>query len=69
LKAVTVNAAQIWGHPELGAVEKGRVADLMVTTGDPLEISTQVKYLFIKGKEVPLVNRQTRLYEKYMSRQ
>jgi hypothetical protein len=50
-------------------VEKGKVADLMVTTGDPLEISTQVKYLFIKGKEIPLVNKQTRLYEKYMSRQ
>jgi hypothetical protein len=28
-----------------------------------------VKYLFIKGKEIPLVNKQTRLYEKYMSRQ
>ena len=69
LKAVTVNAAQIWGHSEIGVVEKGKVADLMVTTGDPLEISTQIKYLFIKGKEVPLVNKQTRLYEKYMSRQ
>ena len=70
LKAVTINAAQIWGHAdELGSVEKGKVADLMVTTGDPLEISTQVKYVFIKGKEVPLVNKQTRLYDKYMSRQ
>jgi imidazolonepropionase-like amidohydrolase len=70
LKAVTINAAQIWGHGnDIGSVEKGKVADLMVTTGDPLEISTQVKYVFIKGKEVPLVNKQTRLYEKYMSRQ
>ena len=31
--------------------------------------STQMKYLFIKGKEVPLQNKQTRLYEKYMTRQ
>lgn len=70
LKAVTINAAQIWGHGnDIGSVEKGKVADLMLTTGDPLEISTQVKYLFIKGKEIPLVNKQTRLYEKYMSRQ
>jgi imidazolonepropionase-like amidohydrolase len=70
LKAVTINAAQIWGHAaEIGSVEKGKVADLMVTTGDPLSNSTQVKYLFIKGKEVPLMNKQTRLYEKYMSRQ
>lgn len=70
LKAVTINPAQIWGHAsDIGSVEKGKVADLMVTTGDPLEISTQVKYVFIKGKEIPLVNKQTRLYEKYMSRQ
>ncbi len=70
LKAVTINAAQIWGHAaDIGSVEKGKVADLMVTTGDPLSNSTQVKYLFIKGKEVPLMNKQTRLYEKYMSRQ
>jgi imidazolonepropionase-like amidohydrolase len=70
LKAVTINAAQIWGHAsDIGSVEKGKVADVIVTTGDPLEVSTRVKYVFIKGKEVPLVNKQTRLYEKYMSRQ
>ena len=70
LKAVTINAAQIWGHAsDIGSVEIGKVADVIVTTGDPLEVSTQVKYVFIKGKEVPLVNKQTRLYEKYMSRQ
>ena len=70
LRAVTINAAQIWGHAsDIGSVEKGKVADVIVTTGDPLEVSTQVKYVFIKGKEVPLVNKQTRLYEKYMSRQ
>jgi len=70
LKAVTINAAQIWGSAnEIGSVEKGKWADLMVTTGDPLQIQTQVKYLFIKGKEIPLVNKQTRLYDKYMSRQ
>ena len=70
LKAVTINAAQIWGSDkEIGSVEKGKWADLMLVNGDPLEIQTQVKYLFIKGKEVPLVNKQTRLADKYMSRQ
>jgi hypothetical protein len=70
LKAVTLNPAQIWGTADkIGSVEKGKLADLMVVDGDPLEIQTQVKYLFIKGKEVPLANKQTRLYEKYMSRQ
>jgi imidazolonepropionase-like amidohydrolase len=70
LKAVTINAAEIWGEDKnIGSVEKGKWADLMVTTGDPLEVQTQMKYLFIKGHEVPLANKQTRLYERYMSRQ
>jgi len=69
LKAVTINPAEIWGvKDQLGSVEKGKLADLMITDGDPLEIQTQVKHLFVKGKEVPLTNRQTRLNEKYMSR-
>jgi imidazolonepropionase-like amidohydrolase len=70
LKAVTINAAQIWGVSDrIGSVEKGKVADLMVTDGDPLAVQTQVKHLFIAGKEVALTNKQTRLYEKYMGRQ
>ncbi|HYW46326.1 MAG TPA: amidohydrolase family protein [Bryobacteraceae bacterium] len=70
LKAVTINAAQIWGAADrLGSVEKGKVADLVVTDGDLLEIQTQVKRLYIAGKEVALTNKQTRLYEKYSERQ
>jgi imidazolonepropionase-like amidohydrolase len=69
LKAVTINPAQIWGTgDQVGSVEKGKVADLMVTDGDPLEIQTQVKHLYIKGKEVSLENRQTRLYQRYLNR-
>jgi len=40
-----------------------------VTNGDPLEIQTQIKYLFIQGREVSLQNKQTKLYERYMTRQ
>jgi len=70
LKAVTINPAQIWGvGDKLGSVEKGKVADLIVTDGDPLEIQTHIKRLYIKGKEVPLTNKQVRLYERYMGRQ
>jgi imidazolonepropionase-like amidohydrolase len=70
LKSVTINPAEIWGQADkLGSVEKGKWADLMITTGDPLEIQTQIKHLYIKGKEVDLTNKQTRLFEKYLSRQ
>jgi imidazolonepropionase-like amidohydrolase len=69
LKAVTINAAEIWGAGDkMGSIEKGKWADLMLTNGDPLETPTQIKALYIKGKEVDLSNKQTRLYQKYLNR-
>lgn len=69
LKAITVNAARIWGVDALmGTIAEGKLADLMVTDGDPLEAQTQVKQLFIQGKPVDLDNKQRRLYEKYLAR-
>ncbi|HKE29888.1 MAG TPA: amidohydrolase family protein [Bryobacteraceae bacterium] len=69
LKAITINPAEIWGvSDQVGSIEKGKTADLVVTNGDPLEIQTQIKYLFVAGKEVSLENKQTRLYERYMKR-
>jgi len=69
LKAVTLYAAQIWGvGEELGSIEKGKWADLIVTDGDPLETRTQIKRMFIKGAPVDLENKHHRLYEKYLAR-
>lgn len=69
LKSVTLNPAEIWGiADQVGSIEKGKVADLMVTDGDPLEIRTQVKMLFVKGEAVDLESRHTRLYKKYSAR-
>ena len=69
MKAVTVNAAVIWGVAnQMGTIEEGKFADFMVTDGDPLEIQTQVKQLFIKGKDVSLDDKHKRLYEKYDKR-
>jgi imidazolonepropionase-like amidohydrolase len=70
LKAVTLNAAEIWGvGDQLGSLEKGKWADIMLTDGDPLEAQTRVRQLFIKGRSVDLSSKHTRLYEKYMNRQ
>jgi imidazolonepropionase-like amidohydrolase len=69
LKAVTIYPAQIFGVADrIGSIEQGKVANLIVTDGDPLEIITQIKHLFINGREVPLASRHTELYEKYKAR-
>jgi len=52
----------------LGSLEVGKVASLIVTDGDPLELTTDVKYLFIKGQLTPTDNKQKDLYEKYSKR-
>jgi len=69
LKAVTINAAEIWGvGDKMGSVEKGKWADLMVMTGNPLDAESTVKHVYIKGVEIDLTSKHTRLYEKYMAR-
>jgi imidazolonepropionase-like amidohydrolase len=69
LKAITINAAEIWGvGDKYGSIEKGKAADLLVTDGDPLEVKTSVKMLFIEGRQQNLESKHTRLYQKYKER-
>jgi imidazolonepropionase-like amidohydrolase len=69
LKAVTLYPAQILGLAEqLGTIEPGKIADLIVTDGDPLAIPTQIRYLFINGRLTSTDNKQVRLYEQYRKR-
>lgn len=69
LKAVTLNAAQMLGlSDQFGTIEPGKVANIVVTNGDLLELRTQVKYLFIKGQQTSLDNKQLELYERYSKR-
>ena len=69
LRAVTIYPAQIFGiGDQVGTIEQGKLANLIVTNGDPLELTTDVKYLFIRGQLTSMENRQLRLYEKYLKR-
>jgi imidazolonepropionase-like amidohydrolase len=69
LRAVTLNAAEIWGiDRDYGSIEAGKVADLVLTDGDLLEVKTDVKMVFIRGNEADLETRHTRLYKKYLAR-
>ncbi len=68
-RALTIDAAEIFGVGAItGSLEPGKSADLFLTDGDPLEVRTQVKMMFIQGRNVSLENRQTRLYQKYLAR-
>lgn len=69
LKALTINSAQILGVGEqVGSIERGKIADLILTDGDPLEAKTSIKQMFIAGRSVNLASRHTREYDKWMSR-
>jgi imidazolonepropionase-like amidohydrolase len=69
LRAVTVYPAQIFGlGDQIGTLEQGKIANLIVTNGDPLELTTDVRYLFIRGQLTSTNNRHKSLYEKYLNR-
>jgi imidazolonepropionase-like amidohydrolase len=69
LKAVTLYPAQILGVADkLGSIEVGKIANLVVTDGDILEPRSNVKYLFINGRQMPLTSRHTELYERFKDR-
>jgi len=69
LKAVTLYPAQIMNVSDrLGSIEVGKMANLVVTDGDLLEIRTHIRYLFIDGREVPLTSRHTELNDAFKNR-
>jgi imidazolonepropionase-like amidohydrolase len=69
LKGVTIYPAQIFGMDDsLGSLERGKVANIVLADGDILELSTNIKHVFIEGKEMGLSNRYTQLLERYKKR-
>ncbi|MGI8496506.1 MAG: amidohydrolase family protein [Gemmatimonadaceae bacterium] len=69
LRALTINPAQIWGVGDrYGSIEAGKVANIIVTTGDPLDVRSTVQHLFIRGQEISLMDRHRRLYEQFRAR-
>nr|HPH47544.1 amidohydrolase family protein [Chryseolinea sp.] len=69
LKAVTISAAQIFGVADkLGSIEVGKIANLFVCDGDPFETKTNVLDVFIEGWQMPMVSRQTQLYDEFLKR-
>jgi imidazolonepropionase-like amidohydrolase len=66
LRAVTLTPAEIFGVADrYGSLEPGKVANVVVWSGDPFEFSTGVEHVYIRGREIPLRSRQTELLERY----
>jgi imidazolonepropionase-like amidohydrolase len=66
LRAVTLTPAELFGlGARYGSLQAGRVANVVVWSGDPFEFSTAVEHVLIRGREVPLTSRQTELLERY----
>jgi imidazolonepropionase-like amidohydrolase len=66
LRAMTLNPARLWGIAErYGTLEVGKDADVVVWSGDPLELTTVVEHVFINGRAVPDDTRQRALFNRY----
>ena len=66
LKAITLNAAEIWGvADQLGSLDVGKTANVVIANGDPLDVKTDVKQVFIQGRAIPMTDRQTQLRDEY----
>jgi len=69
LKAITLNPAEIWGvADQLGSLDVGKTANVVVADGDPLDVKTDVKRIFIAGRQVPMTSRQTVLRDRYSAK-
>jgi imidazolonepropionase-like amidohydrolase len=66
LRAVTLTPAEVFGVADrYGSLEAGKVANVVIWSGDPFEFSTGVEHVYIRGREIPLRSRQTELLERY----
>ncbi len=66
LKAITINPAEMFGVADrLGSLDVGKMANVVVANGDPLDVRTDVKHVFIAGREIPLESKQTKLRDEY----
>lgn len=66
LRALTINPARLWGIADrYGTLEVGKDADVVVWSGDPLELTTNVEHVFVRGREASKETRQEALFRRY----
>jgi imidazolonepropionase-like amidohydrolase len=66
LTSVTLTPAAVFGiDGDYGSIESGKVANLVVWSGDPFELSSRPVHVMIRGELVPNTSRQRELLERY----
>ena len=69
LKAVTINAAEFMGIGDrVGSLEPGKQATLLITTGTPLDMTSDIEQSYIQGREINMMDIQKFFFEKYMQK-
>ncbi len=67
LRAITLAPAEIYGlADQIGSIEAGKQADIVIWPGDPLELTNYPEKVFINGDAIPMISRQTLLRDRYM---
>jgi imidazolonepropionase-like amidohydrolase len=66
MKSITLNPAEAFGlGDKLGSLDVGKIANVVIADGDPLDVRTSVKQVYINGVAIPMVTRQTKLRDEY----
>jgi imidazolonepropionase-like amidohydrolase len=69
LRALTIYPAQILNiSDQVGTISEGKIGNIILSDGDPLEMTSHVKQLFVNGKPVEMKNKHIDLYEKFSKR-
>ena len=69
LKAVTINAAEFMGiSDKVGSLEPGKQATLLITTGTPLDMTSDIVQSYIQGREIDMNDIQKHFFDKYMEK-
>jgi len=67
LEAVTLAPAEMYGvAAELGSIETGKAADVVIWGADPLELTSYPEQVFIQGESISMESRQTLLRDRYL---
>jgi imidazolonepropionase-like amidohydrolase len=69
IKAVTINAAELMGLDDrLGSLEPGKQATLLITTGTPIDMMSDIEQAYIQGRELDMNDIQKHFFQKYMEK-